>query len=91
MFVGRRRLPKFKKIIQIGKLELVWLIHSKEKGEPCWHYIEVEKNKLRDFKEKLKTGSMELTEYGKVVFSGWGQEPSAEIQEKVAQMYKVDD
>ena len=80
-------MPNFTKIIQEAKLGLVWLLCGEQDGRPYWHYLEVEKGKLEMFKMRLKKGDIELKDYGRIIFSGWGAEPPEAIKEQVKAMY----
>lgn len=57
------------------------------KGRPTWHYIKVEKNKLPLFKKALEKDSIELADFGEILFSGWGESPPDNITTQVKKMF----
>lgn len=67
--------------------ELVYLVRGKDKGRPAWHYVHVEKNKLPIFLKKVESGSVDVSLYGKVLYSGWGEDPSDDIVQKIKQEF----
>ncbi len=58
----------------------VYLVRGKDDGKAAWHYVLVDEEKLENFKVKVASGQMDVADYGKVLFSGWGKDPP---QEKV--------
>lgn len=67
--------------------DLVYLVRGKYSGEDGWHYVLVDKLKLPLFIENGKRGSIDVAEYGKVLYSGWGIDPPEEIVEAVKKEY----
>jgi len=65
---------------------LVYLVRGKDKGKPAWHYVLVEKLKLPMFKKAIG-GTMDVSEYGKIIHSGWGEDPPPELVKKIEQEY----
>ena len=53
-------------------------------SDKVWHYILVNKAILDKFKIRLKTGVIDLDDYGKVLYSGLGEEPDESTKYKVA-------
>lgn len=78
----------FAEKLKSSRGELVYLVRGKDRGEACWHYVLVDKHKLPIFLEKVKGGALDVADYGKVLYSGWGQDPSAEIEAKVKEEFK---
>lgn len=67
--------------------DLVYLVRGKDGGKPAWHYVLIDRVKLPLFKQQLKTGSLDVSEYGKILYSGWGQDPPEEIVNKIKEQY----
>lgn len=67
--------------------ELVYLVRGKDAGRAAWHYVLIDKMKLPLFKQKLKSGSLDVSEYGKILYSGWGDNPPEEIVEEIKKQY----
>ena len=63
----------------------LFLVNSQEEGMDCWHYIIADKKKIPILKEKIKRGPeiIDLNNYGKIVRSGWGKQPSPEVKKQV--------
>ena len=58
--------------------ERIYLVRGKDRGQPCWHYVLVDKHLLGLFLKKTNGGSsLDVKDFGTVLRSGWGQDPSA--------------
>jgi hypothetical protein len=66
---------------------LVYLVKGTDKGKAAWHYVLIDKLKLPLFREMLKTGRLDVARYGKVLYSGWGENPPAAMVESVKKCY----
>ena len=65
------------------KAHLVYLVHGKDRSFAAWHYILVDEDKVEDFKVKVNSGKIDVANYGKVLYSGWGKDPPKDIARKV--------
>ncbi|CAK5014006.1 unnamed protein product [Meloidogyne enterolobii] len=54
---------------------------------PAWHYLLVDKDKKEAFLGKCKTGSMDVANYGQILYSGWGKDPPQDIKDKLNEEY----
>jgi hypothetical protein len=63
--------------------ELTYLVRGEDKGRKAWHYIIVDKAKLPIFLKRIEKETIDIADYGTVIFSGWGENPPEEIVEKV--------
>ena len=63
--------------------EFVYLVRGKSNGREAWHYIVVDKLKITLFKQALKSGSLNVSEYGAILYSGWGKNPPQHIVDAV--------
>lgn len=82
-------MPNFADLVKTSRSDLVYLARMKEipSGKDAWYYVQLRNRALVPvFLEKIKI-EIELTEYGDVLFSGWGTEPPAEIRKKVEEMF----
>ena len=77
----------FKTLVEKSSNELVYLVRGKDNGKAAWHYVYVDKNKLPIFLKKVESGSIDVAEYGKVLYSGWGEDPSQDIVDKIKEEY----
>jgi hypothetical protein len=71
------------------RASLVYLVRGKDGGQAAWHYVLVDKPKLDAFKRGLATGSLDVSRYGKILYSGWGQDPPANIVSLIEREYRV--
>jgi hypothetical protein len=67
--------------------DLVYLIRGKDAGRPAWHYVHIDGMKLRAFKRALATGSLDVSQYGEILKSGWGKDPPGDIVKWVKDRY----
>lgn len=67
--------------------EYVYLVRGKDRGKPAWHYVLIEKMKLPIFLEMVKGESIDVAKYGKVLYSGWGEDPPEDIVKKVEEEF----
>lgn len=79
----------FTRLVESGRSNLVYLVRGTANGRRTWTYLLVHPLKLIPFKAKLGdgTGTIDLADYGRVLESGWGEDPPASIQEKIASEY----
>lgn len=75
--------------VQSRRLDLVYLVRAKEKptNRDAWYFVQVRNALLLPiFLEKVKTG-LDITDYGEVLYSGWGSEPGPEVREMVQKRF----
>ncbi len=65
------------------RLDLVYLVHGKDRGRDAWHYVLVDKPKLPMFLKQIETGSIDVALFGEVLKSGWGKNPPPEIVKEI--------
>ena len=70
-----------------SKGDMVYLLRGKDAEKDAWHYILIDKMKLPLFKHALSTGTGDAAQYGKVLYSGWGTEPPADIVEAIRKQF----
>jgi hypothetical protein len=71
----------------LGPNNLVYLVRGKDSGKAAWHYVLIDQVKLPAFLQVLKTGSFDVSQYGKILYSGWGEDPPSEIVEAIKSQY----
>ena len=52
-------------------------------GRKAWHLVLVERELLKDFREKVSTGTVDVAKYGYVIKSGWGTDPPDDIADNL--------
>lgn len=76
---------------QLGKsrADCLYLCKGLDKGRAAWYYVMVDKPKIPIFLKQYETpgGTINLLDYGEVVYSGWGEEPPEDIKKKVEEEY----
>ena len=65
----------------------VYLTQGKYLGVSTWHYVKIDTLKMPLFQKALKSGVIDVANYGDVLFSGWGMSPPDSIRKKVDQLY----
>ncbi len=71
-----------------GRKSLVYFVQGVYNGKDVWHYVLVDKNKLPLFLGKLKTGALDVANYGKILYSGWGKKAPQYILEEIEESFK---
>ncbi|MCM1002270.1 hypothetical protein [Wolbachia pipientis] len=66
-----------------SRSDLIYLVRGKDRGRSAWHYVLVDKDKREMFLAKSRTGSMDVADYGEILYSGWGEDPPQEIVDKI--------
>ncbi|MCE2926491.1 MAG: hypothetical protein LW823_02425 [Rickettsiales bacterium] len=67
--------------------ELVFLSKGTHEGRHTWHYLLVKKMKLPQLMEAVKQGQVDLAQYGRILFSGFGANPPADVTLLVRQKF----
>jgi hypothetical protein len=68
-------------------VNLVYLIQGNDAGRPAWHYVKIDRMKLAAFRRALKTGSLDASDYGTILKSGWGKDPPKKIVKWIRDTY----
>ena len=69
------------------------VVRGTDKGRPVWRYVLLvdDEDTIAAFHKKIKEeGSLNVLNYGKNIKSGWGQDPSNEVQEQLQRNYTID-
>lgn len=80
-------MMSFSEIVKIGNNKAVVLCRGvTDSGEKFFHFILSDKSNIqkmqRDFMDKKE---VDFTNYGKIIYSGWGADPTDEDKAKVNQ------
>ncbi len=70
-------------------LAVYMLITGNNEGRPAWYYVSVERLKYPLLKKRCEEQSLDidLNEYGQILYSGWGSEPSPYIKAEMQKKY----
>ena len=68
----------------------IFLIRGKDNGREVWHYVEIENEPKYEAIKKTKAGTnIDVTDYGKIIESGWGKDPPSYIVNQVSKIYDI--
>ena len=60
------------------KSNLVYLVRSRK-----WQYVQVDEDKVDEFKQQVDKGIVNVAYYGRVLIAGWGQDPPPDVKHRV--------
>jgi hypothetical protein len=66
---------------------VIYLSTGTWEGRATWHYVMVDKLKLPLLMGNAKKGSIDITQYGKILFSGFGSAPPREVTDFIRKRY----
>jgi len=71
--------------------DLVYLVKGIDDNRNAWYYVLVERLKVSLFLKALNDDIIHLEDYGKILYSAYGDNPPKEITDKVKAEYGVSD
>jgi len=69
--------------------ELIYLVKGVDAGRNAWYYVLVERLKVQLFLKALNDEIIHLENYGKILFSAYGDDPSEEITGALKEEYGI--
>jgi hypothetical protein len=72
-----------------GKVDLIYLVKGVDDNRNAWYYVLVERLKLSLFLKDLNDDIIHLENYGEILYSAYGDEPSQEITDKLKAEYGI--
>ena len=66
--------------------ERMYTVCGKDRGEPAWHYVLVEKGLVPLFLRHTKGGNLAVADFGLVLTSGWGKDPPEAVRKNINEM-----
>lgn len=69
--------------------DLIYLVKGIDAGRNAWYYVLVDRLKLQLFLKALNDDIIHLENYGKILHSAYGDEPPAEITNKLKEEYGI--
>jgi hypothetical protein len=81
-----------KKYIKSSKSNRLNLVLTKTKeGRDAWWYVLVDAPKLEAFYRAMESGGVDLADYGKIVKSGYGDEPPSIVKQEMKDQYDFEE
>ena len=66
----------------------IYLVRGQDTtGRQAWYYVLVDKAKKRAFEGREGTPDLKLTDYGSILHSGYGEDPSEAMVKKMFEEY----
>ncbi len=69
--------------------ELIYLVKGVDAGRNAWYYVLVERLKVQLFLKALNDEIIHLENYGKILFSAYGEDPAEEITAALKEEYGI--
>jgi hypothetical protein len=69
--------------------ELIYLVKGIDAGRNAWYYVLVERLKVQLFVKALNDDIIHLENYGKILYSAYGEEPPANITDQLKEEYGI--
>lgn len=69
--------------------ELIYLVKGIDAGRNAWYYVLVERLKVQLFLKALNDDIIHLENYGKILYSAYGDEPPSSITEELKGEYGI--
>ena len=64
----------------------IYLVRGKDEGRPAWHYVLLssgDEDHVQGFWDEVKTGTLDVADWGYVIVSDWGEDPPHNTRDKV--------
>jgi hypothetical protein len=82
------KTTSFLQTVQFNRPELVFLVRGKDvSGQHAWYYVLVDRNKRDVFAARNGAASVDLSDYGRILYSGFGENPPRETKDIMARDY----
>lgn len=81
----KKPIDPFKKM----QAELIYLVKGIDAGRNAWYYVLVERLKVQLFLKALNDDIIHLENYGKILFSAYGDEPPATVTNQLKEEYGI--
>jgi hypothetical protein len=65
----------------------IYLSQGRCNGTSTWHYVKVDALKVPLLKQAVKSGSVDVADFGEVICSGWGKNPPESVIEMIQKKY----
>jgi len=69
--------------------DLIYLVKGIDAGRSAWYYVLVDRLKLQLFLKALNDDIIHLENYGKILYSAYGDEPPVEVTSKIKEEFGI--
>jgi hypothetical protein len=88
MNTHRQKPTSFTASVSGSRADCIYLVRGHDiTGRAAWYYIMVDKPKKRIFEVRAKQGQLELTDYGKILASGYGESVPPATKQRMEDEY----
>lgn len=88
MEIHKPKKGSFVSSLFASRPDCIFLVKGKDTtNRQAWYYVLVDKSKKDMFENIQGTQSLNLNDYGKIIFSGYGDEPPADMKKKMEEEY----
>lgn len=88
MFGSALQKINFAQQIYASRPDHIFLVRGKDlSGRRAWYYVMVDKGKRDAFKSREGIPSLNLANYGRILYSGFGENPPEDIKNRMAEEY----
>lgn len=78
----------FMETVSSSRADCVYLVRGHDStGRPAWYYVQVDKPKKRLFEINAKKGQINLTDYGTIITSAYGEDSPADVKKRMKDEY----
>lgn len=88
MEIHKPKKGSFVSSLFASRPDCIFLVKGKDTtNRQAWYYVLVDKSKKSMFESIQGTQSLNLNDYGKIIFSGYGDEPPEDMKKKMEDEY----
>jgi hypothetical protein len=69
--------------------DLIYLVKGVDAGRNAWYYVLVDRLKVQTFLKALNDDIIHLENYGKILYSAYGDEPPQDITDSLKEEYGI--
>lgn len=81
-------MPSFAEQIPRRGADRIYLVRGNDStGRAAWYYLQVKRRKKRQFEFSSCFGQIQLTDFGRIITSGYGEYPPPEVKKRMKDEY----
>lgn len=71
-------------MVKSKKINDIYLVNATDSDKPCWFYLHLDTGKAAFFEKTIvQSPNIDLGQWGKILISGWGENPPLKVAEKI--------